>query len=115
MAAALCWLGVGLWLLAHPPRAARALPASAPAALARLRALTPARARALRLLGIALLLAASLPLSRELGAALAGVGLIVLAMTALSLAVILFPLRPRLYAASLPVALLAAAAAGALR
>ena len=105
MAAALCWLGVGLWLLAHPARAARALPRSV---------LVTAPARAVRCIGIALLLAAGLPLARELGAGLGAVGLLALWMTALSVAVILFPLSPRGYAASLPLALFVALAAGAL-
>jgi hypothetical protein len=104
LAGCLCWLGVGLWLLSDAARARRLGP-TAPR-------LTPAGSRALRLLGGMLVLGAAVPLGRDLGAALAVAALLVLAMTVLSLAVVLFPLRPREYAASLPMALLLAIATG---
>ena len=103
LAGCLCWLGVGLWLLSDAARARRLGP-TAPS-------LTPSRSRALRLLGSLLVLGAAVPLGRDLGAALTVAALLVLAMTVLSLAV-LFPLRPRGYAASLPVALPIAIATG---
>jgi hypothetical protein len=95
LAAALCWLGAGLWLLADGARLRRL--AAVP--------LTRAGALGLRLSGGGLVLGAGVALERELGAALATVALLVLTMAALSLAVLLFPLRPRWYAASLPMAL----------
>jgi hypothetical protein len=104
LAGCLCWLGVGLWLLSDARRTRRLGP-TAPS-------LTPSWSRALRLLGGMLVLGAAGPLGRDLGAALAVAALLVLAMTVLSLAVVLFPLRPRGYAASLPVALLVAMATG---
>jgi hypothetical protein len=104
LAGCLCWIGVGLWLLSDAARTRR-LGSMAPS-------LTPSGSRALRLLGGTLILGAAVPLGRELGAALAVAALLVLAMTVSSLAVVLFPLRPRGYAASLPVALLIALATG---
>lgn len=104
LAGALCWLGVGLWLLTDAARARRFGPSTP--------SLTPGWSRTLRLLGTGLIIAAVVPLGRDLGAALAFATLLVLAMTVSSLAVVLFPLRPRWYAASLPVALLIALATG---
>jgi hypothetical protein len=104
LAGCLCWLGIGLWLLSDAARARR-LGLTAPR-------LTPPGSLALRLLGSVLVLGAAVPLGRELGAALAVAVLLVLAMTVSSVAVVLFPLRPRGYAASLPVALLIAVATG---
>jgi hypothetical protein len=101
-ASALCWLGVGLWLLADSRRLHR---------LAALQ-LSPPSAGALRGAGCLLVLGASVPLVQALGAPLAVAALLVLAMAVLSLAVVLFPLRPRWYALSLPVALVIALATG---
>jgi hypothetical protein len=100
LASALCWLGVGLWLLADAARVRRL------AALS----LTAAPASALRISGGVLLLGAVVPLERELGAPLAVVALLVIAMAALSLAAVMFPLRPRWYVATLPAALVIALA-----
>ena len=97
-ALALCWLGIGLWLLADATRANRVAPVP----------VTPTRARLLRTAGGLLIAAAAAPLARELGIALGLTALLVLAMAALSVAVVLFPVRPRWYAASLPLALLLA-------
>lgn len=93
----LCWLGSGAWLLADPRR------------LQRLRPLRPLPSSALsslglRVLGFALLLLAAAPLIRREGVALGSVALLLVLMTTLSLAVLLFPLRPRWYALSLALA-----------
>jgi hypothetical protein len=100
LASALCWLGVGLWLLADAARMRRLAALRRPAAAA----------RALRISGGVLILAAVVPLVRDLGAPLGVAAMLVLAMTVLSLAVVVFPLRPRWYAATLPVALVIALA-----
>jgi hypothetical protein len=107
-AAASCWLGVGLWLLADSARALRLRPPLVAAAFA----LTRGWVRALRGAGGALVLGAGLQLIRELGLALAAPALLVLAMAVLSLAVLIYPLRPRWYAASLPLALAVAIVSG---
>jgi hypothetical protein len=104
LALASCWLGVGLWLLADEARLRRLSAVS----------LSRAGALALRLSGGGLVLGAGIALERTLGGALATPALLVLTMAALSLAVLMFPLWPRWYAASLPMALaLALAALGA--
>lgn len=92
------WLGVGLWVLADAARAQRVAPLR----------LTPAQRWLLRGLGTAALLGCLGSLSRQEGGALGTVAWLLVLATALSIAVLLFALRPRWYAAS--VALAAAAA-----
>ena len=93
----LCWLATGLWVLADARRAQRAG-----------LQVDGLRARLLRGLGCALLAGAVLPLLRSEGAALGSVALLVELMAALSLAVLVFPLRPRWYVASLALSSLVA-------
>ncbi|MEY4547684.1 MAG: hypothetical protein RL685_3879 [Pseudomonadota bacterium] len=90
----LCWLGTGAWLLADTRRLQRLWP------------LEPSsqRSSSLRALGLALLLLAAAPLVRREGLALGSVALLLVLMTTLSLAVLLFPLRPRWYAVTLALA-----------
>jgi uncharacterized protein DUF3325 len=86
----LCWLATGLWVLADTRRAQRVgMKIDGP------------RSRLLRGLGCALLVGALLPLLQREGVALGGVTLLLVLMAVLSLAVLLFPLRPRWYLASL--------------
>lgn len=101
-AVACCWLAVGLWLLADAGRGRRVVPI----------ALAVGARRALRAGGLLLVAAAAVPLVRELGPALALTALLLVLMAALSVAVLCFPLRPRWYALSLPLALLLALATG---
>jgi len=99
LALSLCWFGTGLWLLADAGRAQRIAPR-----------FTAVPGWLLRALGTAVLLWGLVPLCREEGSALGGVAWLLLLATALSLAVLTFPLRPRLYAASIGLAALAALA-----
>lgn len=94
----LCWLGTGAWLFADPRRVQRVWP---PPAIFQP---SPRRSLLLRALGLALLILAATPLVRQQGLALGGVALLLVLMTTLSIAVLLFPLRPRWYAASLALA-----------
>ena len=88
------WLGVGLWLLADPRRAQRVAPLR----------LTAAHRWLLRGLGTAALLCCLVSLSRQEGGALGVVAWLLAVATALSVAVLTFPLRPRWYAASIGLA-----------
>jgi hypothetical protein len=99
-AVALCWLGIGLWVLANGARRARVTG----------RAAGSAGALGARLLSLVLVGAAGAPLVSGLGIGFGGVALLLLAMSAASLAVVSFSLWPRAYAASLPVAALVAIA-----
>jgi hypothetical protein len=90
LTSSLCWLGTGLWLLADQKRLRRVWALS----------LQPWQARLLRWLAAALVLVSALPLVSAQGAALASVAALLALMAALSVAVLLFPLRPRWYAAS---------------
>ena len=101
-AVACSWLAVGLWLLADAGRLRRVVPM----------ALGGGGRRGLHAVALGLLVAGALPLVREQGTALALTSLLLLVMAALSVAVLCFPLRPRWYALSLPVALLLALATG---
>jgi len=94
LALSLCWLGTGLWVLADAGRAQRVAPLR----------VTATHGWLLRALGTALLLWCWVPLSREEGSALGGVAWLLSLATALSLAVLTFPLRPRLYAVSIGLA-----------
>jgi hypothetical protein len=98
----LCWLAIGLWVLAEPRRARRAG-----------LSVDGRRARLLRCLAGALLAGAALPLLQQ-GAALGSVALLLLLTAVLSLAVLAFPLRPRWYLASLALASLVAVSACAI-
>jgi len=98
LALSLCWFGTGLWLLADARRAQQVAPLR----------FTGVPGWLLRALGTAALLWAWVPLSREQGGALGGVAWLLSLATALSLAVLTFPLRPRLYAASIGLAALIA-------
>jgi hypothetical protein len=91
LALSLCWLGTGLCVLADAERARRVWrrPWS-----------EGARTWLQRWLGAALVLASALPLVQREGGALGVVALLVTLMAVLSGAVLLFPLRPRWYAAS---------------
>jgi hypothetical protein len=95
----LCWVGIALIVLAAPERLRAVLP------------LEPSRlaSRVMRLLGSLGVLLAVFALAPETGSALAVVGTLVSVMTVASLSALLVPLRPRLYAASVPVVALAAA------
>jgi hypothetical protein len=100
----LCWLGIGLFMLSRPQRTSRVFPRSPGARglmLARLGAWTA-------------LLGAAATVMRESPSALGFVTLLLGLMAALSVAVLVFPLRPRLYAASLPMVGLVAVGAWAL-
>ena len=88
------WLGVGLWLLADARRAQRVAPLR----------LTAVHSGLLRGLGAAVLLWCLVPLSRDQGGALGAVAWLLSVATALSVAVLTFPLRPRWYAASIGLA-----------
>jgi len=93
-AAALFWLATGLLLLARQPRSAR-WPATASYGL---------RAAALGCAALALS-----ALGHELPPALAAVAATLLAMSALSVAVVAWPLAPRVCGWSLPLAVIVAA------
>jgi hypothetical protein len=95
-----CWLGTGLWLLADARRARRVAPLR----------LTALHVWLLRALGTAVLLWCLVLLTREQGSALGAVAWLLSLATALSLAVLTFPLRPRLYAASIGLAAVSAVA-----
>jgi hypothetical protein len=88
------WLGIGLWLLADATRAQRVAPLR----------LTAARSWLLRGLGTAVLLWCLVPLSHQEGAALGVVTWLLVLATALSVAVLTFPLWPRWYAVSVGLA-----------
>jgi len=88
------WLGIGLWVLADAARAQRVAPLR----------LTATHGWLLRGLGMGVLLGCLLPLSREEGGALGAVAWLLALATSLSVAVLVFPLRPRWYALSLGVA-----------
>ncbi|HKO94461.1 MAG TPA: hypothetical protein VJU61_25080 [Polyangiaceae bacterium] len=105
LALSLCWLGTGLWVLADGARAKRVAPLQ----------LTVVHGWLLRALGTLVLLACMLPLFGEEGVALGAVAWLLLLATALSFAVLAFPLRPRLYVASLGVAAVTALAAAVLQ
>lgn len=100
--AGLAWCGVGLLLLADPARARRVQPAAPP---------SPTGRRARRAAGAAALALSAAPLAPGLGVALAAVTWLWLAATAMSVATLWFPLRPRLYAATVAGAAVAAALA----
>jgi hypothetical protein len=100
----LCWLGTGAWLFADPRSGQRLRPLQPLWLLRPLLQPSPRRSLGLRALGLALLLPAAAPLVRQEGLALGSVTLLLILMTTLSLAVLLFPLRPRWYAASLALA-----------
>lgn len=93
-ACALCWMGVVLWILSSP-RSSKSVLQSVP---------PPTALRALRVAGLGAIAASVFPLARELGAVLAGVGAVLVLMTALSVGVVLAPSTPRLFLASLPLA-----------
>jgi hypothetical protein len=95
---ALCWVGIGVWVLCDGVRLRRVTR----------RAWSPARTRGGRLLSVALLAVAAALLIERLGSGLGGVTLLLLAAVAASLAVVLFSLWPRAYAVSLPLAALVA-------
>jgi len=99
LALSLAWLGVGLLVLANPERAQRAL-ACKPG---------PVLAWLTRTMGAGLLALAAWPLACETSTALSVVALLLAAMALSSLAALLLPLRPRLYAASMPLSALTAA------
>jgi hypothetical protein len=103
VAFSLCWLGIGLWVLADPGRMQRAL-ALAPSSL---------RSAAARLAGTGALALAAWSLAFPVS--LVVVVLLILFMTTLTMAVLLFPLRPRIYALTLPLAALVAAVARVFR
>ena len=104
----LCWLATGLWVLADARRAQRVglwvdeLCVDGP------------RSRFMRGLACALLAGAALPLLRREGVALGSVALLVLLMAVLSVAVLVFPLRPRWYLASLALSSLVAVSSWAI-
>ncbi|HEU4579248.1 MAG TPA: hypothetical protein VFS67_13380 [Polyangiaceae bacterium] len=104
----LCWLAIGLWVLADARRAQRA-------GLAQL-ALAVGERRAWLSRGVACLLlaGAALPLWQQEGIALGSVSLLLVLSAGLSLAVLALPLRPRWYLASLALSSLSAASAWAL-
>jgi Protein of unknown function (DUF3325) len=89
----LAWLGIGLLLLANPQRA-RQLLGLQPGALLRWLA---------RLTGTGLLVLSAWPLAPAPGGALTLVTFLLVAMGVASSAVLLMPLRPRLYLLSLPI------------
>jgi hypothetical protein len=95
LALSLCWLGTGLWVLADAERLKRV-------GWRRLAALLRSAGWSwcVRCGASVLLLAAALPLVRLDGGALGGVALLLALMAVLSVAVLSFPVRPRLYAAS---------------
>jgi hypothetical protein len=95
LALSLCWFGTGLWLLADAERLKRLGWQRLVALLLRAR-----WGRGVRCGAGALLLAAALPLVQLDGGALGGVALLLALMAVLSVAVLSFPVRPRLYAAS---------------
>ena len=98
-ALSLCWLGTGLWVLADAQRLERV--GSQRLAAALLGSGWLERWGWLVRCGAgALLVAAALPLVRREGGALGCVALLLSLMAVLSVAVLSFPLRPRLYAAS---------------
>ena len=92
LSASLAWLGIGLLVLADPGRA-RQLLRLEPRAVLRWLA---------RLTGAGLLLLSAWPLAPAPGGALTLVTLLLVAMTMASSAVLLMPLRPRLYLLTLP-------------
>jgi hypothetical protein len=94
LALSLSWLGTGLWVLADAARVQRVAPLR----------LTTTHGWLLRGLGTAVLLFCLVPLSRETGGALGVVAWLLALTTALSVAVLTFPLRPRWYAASIGLA-----------
>lgn len=99
-AGVLSWFGVGLFFFASAPRLWQTL-----------RAEIPNAARwALRVFGFAALLASVRAIESEAPGALAFVGALLAVMASSSVAALLAPLRPRLYAASVPLAALFAAA-----
>src|SRR4051812_25438545 len=83
-----CWLGVGLLALDTPRSVRRAT------------SVVPALGSLQRTAGLAALLTAVVPLGSELGYALALVACSLLSMATMSLAVLLLPLWPRIYLAS---------------
>lgn len=103
----LCWLATGLWVLADARRAQRVGLFLDRAPVGGL------RSRLLRGVACALLAGAALPLLRQ-GAALGSVALLLVLMAVLSLAVLVFPLRPRWYLASLALSGLVAVSAWAI-
>jgi len=94
-----CWLAAGLWVLADDARLER-LGSPQLAALLLHSGWLARWAWCVRCGAAALLLAAALPLVRGQGAALGAVTLLFALSAVLSVAVLAFPLRPRLYAAS---------------
>jgi cbb3-type cytochrome oxidase subunit 3 len=104
----LCWLATGLWVLADARRAQRAGLFLNRAHVERL------RSRLLRGLACALLAGALLPLLQQEGAALGSVAWLLVLMAVLSLAVLMFPLRPRWYLASVALSGLVAVSAWAI-
>jgi hypothetical protein len=105
---ALCWLGIGLWVVSDGARRARVTGRAEGSAGAVIRRLTLVS----RLLSLALLAFEATQLTPRLGIGFAAVALLLLAATAGSLTVVVFALWPRAYAASLPVAALVALATG---
>ena len=97
---ALCWFGVGLLLVADPARMERVLGRS-PA---------PLVSWLLRGLGTAALVASAWALRSELSGALVPVAALLGAMATCSLVSLFAPLRPRLYALTIPASALVAAA-----
>ena len=98
VSALLCWLGVGSLALANPKRLERVLGRRAPSAATWV----------LRAFGLGALLASVWIMRTELDGALALVSALIALMVASSIAALLAPLRPRLYASSMPLALIAA-------
>jgi hypothetical protein len=93
LSASLAWLGVGLLVLADPRRARELLRFESGAALRWLARLT----------GAGLLVLSAWPLAPAPGGALTVVTLLLVAMGVASSAVLVMPLRPRLYLLTLPV------------
>jgi hypothetical protein len=87
-AASSCWLGVGLLVL------------GAPRSVRQGASVVPVRARLQRAAGLAALVVGVVPLGAELGCALALVTCLLASMATASLAVLLLPLWPRFYLAS---------------
>ena len=99
----LCWLATGLWVLADARRGQRVG-----------LCVDGRRSRLARGLACVLLASAALPLLRREGVALGSVALLVLLMAVLSVAVLVFPLRPRWYLASLALSSLVAVSSWAI-
>src|SRR3954464_6299692 len=98
----LCWLATGLWVLADTRRARRAgLCVDRPC-------VDGLRSQLMRGLACVLLACAALPLLQREGVALGSVALLVVLMAVLSVAVLVFPLHPRWYLASLALSSLVA-------